>query len=650
MFPLSPRSRWRLPGVAWLLGALALAVWLLLRIGLWLWVGPAEAGWSHVPAIFLRGLWFDLAVLGYALAPLLLLHALLPARWSRNHAANVARWVLVAGVLFGLLFVSLSELVFWQEFTARFDFIAVDYLVYTKEVIDNIRQSYPVGWLLAGLAVLTLAVTAVLARVVGWNERPLSGRRRSVVLAVAVLWPAAAAAFVSVDQIGRMGNAYADELASNGWFTFVAAFRRNELDYDRYYLTIPQDRADKVLVNLGVERIPLAQAQPQPPVEDETLHPTPFKRPPRNVVLVSVESLSAEFLGAYGSTAGLTPNLDRFAREGFKFERVLASGTRTVRGLEALSLGTPPVPGQAIVRRPNNEHLATIGELLQQQGFLTYFIYGGYGYFDNMNEYFRGNDYGIIDRTDFPKASIPFENVWGVADEALFDNTLTALDGAHAKGKRFFAHVMTTSNHRPFTYPAGRIDIPSPGGRDGAVKYTDYAIGRFVEQARAKPWFKDTLFVFVADHCASAAGKTRLPVAGYHIPLIFYAPALLPPGVYPKLASQIDVPPTLLHILAADGEDNFFGHSVFEPEALTERAFISNYQALGYYRQNVLTVLLPKRKVETYWIDPRTLVATPAPPDPALLEEAVAFYQTAASAFRSGALSPQPYRGKTAER
>ena len=650
MFSSPSSRRLRLPGVAWLIGALALVVWLLLRIGLWLWVGPADAGWANVPAIFLRGLWFDLAVLGYALAPLLVLHAVLPARWRRSRAAGIARWTLVGGALFGLLFVSLSELVFWQEFTARFDFIAVDYLVYTKEVIDNIRQSYPVGWLLAGLAALTLAVTTLLVRVVGWNDQPLSRRQRYAVLAVAVLWPAAATAFVSVDQIGRMGNAYADELASNGWFTFVAAFRRNELDYDRYYLTIPQERADAVLVGLGVERIPLAKAQPQPPAEDEALHKTPFKRPPRNVVLVSVESLSAEFLGAYGSTAGLTPNLDRYAREGLKFERLLASGTRTVRGLEALSLGTPPVPGQAIVRRPNNEHLATIGELLEHQGFLTYFIYGGYGYFDNMNAYFRGNDYAVIDRTDFPKSSIPFENVWGVADEALFDNALTALDAAHAKGKRFFAHVMTTSNHRPFTYPDGRLDIPTPGGRGGAVKYTDYAIGRFVEQARAKPWFNDTLFVFVADHCASAAGKTRLPVAGYHIPLIFYAPALLPPGTYPKLASQIDIPPTLLHVLGAEGEDNFFGHSVFKTDAVTERAFISNYQALGYYRHNVLTVLLPKRKVETWWIDPKTLAATPAPPDPVLLEEAIAFYQTASRAFREGALAAPAYRPAARDR
>ena len=171
------------------------------------------------------------------------------------------------------------------------------------------------------------------------------------------------------------------------------------------------------------------------------------------------------------------------------------------RGLEALALGTPPIPGQAIVRRPDNSHLATVGELLRRQGYETLFLYGGYGYFDNMNVFFSGNDYRVVDRTAFTKSSIAFSNIWGVADESLFDNALNELDKVHAARKPFLAQIMTTSNHRPYTYPQGRIDIPSPGGREGAVKYTDYAIGRFIDQAKTKPWFKETLFVIVADHC-----------------------------------------------------------------------------------------------------------------------------------------------------
>jgi phosphoglycerol transferase MdoB-like AlkP superfamily enzyme len=314
-----------------------------------------------------------------------------------------------------------------------------------------------------------------------------------------------------------------------------------------------------------------------------------------------------------------------------------------VRGLEALSLGTPPIPGQAIVRRPSNEHLATLGELLEHQGYSIFFFYGGYGYFDNMNTYFRNNDYQIVDRTDFPSESIVFENIWGVADEVLFANTLTVLDTATLNKKPFFAHVMTVSNHRPYTYPDGRIDIPSPGGREGAVKYTDYAIGQFIEQAKTKPWFKDTLFVIVADHCAAVAGNTKLPVASYHIPMIFYAPDMLTPSTYSRMASQIDLAPTLIDLLGAKGDDHFFGQSLFESTPLPERVFISNYQELGYYKNGVLTVLAPKQRADAFQIDPLTYASTPTAIDQTLLNEAIAYYQTASRAYKQGDLRSPDY-------
>lgn len=242
----------------------------------------------------------------------------------------------------------------------------------------------------------------------------------------------------------------------------------------------------------------------------------------------------------------------------------------------------------------------------------------------------------MVDRTAFPKSSIVFSNIWGVADESLLDNALSELDRVHAAHKPFLAQIMTTTNHRPYTYPQGRIDIPSPGGRDGAVKYTDYAIGRFIDQAKTKPWFKDTLFVIVADHCALSAGKTRLPVPGYHIPMIFYAPGLLKPGRIERVVSQLDVPPTLLETLGLPGDDHFFGQSVFEKNQMTPRAFISNYQALGYYKNDKLIVLGPKKRADAFNIDPQTGEAKLTTMDDRLLDEAVAYYQSAFHAFKRG--------------
>jgi phosphoglycerol transferase MdoB-like AlkP superfamily enzyme len=195
--------------------------------------------------------------------------------------------------------------------------------------------------------------------------------------------------------------------------------------------------------------------------------------------------------------------------------------------------------------------------------------------------------------------------------------------------------VMTTSNHRPFTYPEGRIDIPSHTGREGGVKYTDYAIGRFLDQARSKPWFRDTVFVIVADHCASSAGKTELPVDRYHIPMIVYSPAHVQPGKVDRLASQIDAGPTLLGLLDFSYPTRFVGHDILHASEESDRAFISNYQALGYLKKDILTVLRPKRQVAAYRVDGSSGM-TSIPVDAALLREAIAYYQGAAELYKNG--------------
>lgn len=644
MIPARPvASRLGVPGFY---AIVVLAAFFMTRLYLTLWTGLAAVPVSTWPGIFVQGLWFDVAVLSVLLAPVLVYEALLPARWrfSRVHGVLRRGWVAVS--IFVLLFLAVAEAIFWLEFSTRFNFIAVDYLIYTQEVIGNIRESYPVTAIVGALAAAAVLLTFALRKRIAEADSVAPSRaRRGAYLATAVVLPAVLLAVTSVDQMGRIGNAYADELAGNGVFTFAAAARRNELDYDRFYATIPQSNADAILARLGVDRRPLQDPAFTVPAHESTEAHTPeMPRRPRHVILITIESLSAQFLGAYGSSQRLTPNLDRLAQEGLRFANVYASGTRTVRGLEALSLGTPPVPGQAIVRRPGNAHLSTVGELLKDQGFATAFVYGGYGYFDNMNAYFDANDYRVVDRTDFPKSSIAFENIWGVADEVLFENALNVMDATASGDRRAFVQIMTTSNHRPFTYPDGRIDIRSPGGREGAVKYTDWAIGKFIDDARRKPWFDDTLFVIVADHRAAVAGKSKVPVAGYRIPLILYAPKLVDPGVVERMVSQVDIPPTLLDVLRVDGDDEYFGRSVFELPQFPERAFVSNYQSLGYFKAGMLTLLSPGRNVETFRIDPDSFEASPVVVDRSLADEAIAYYQTAARAFKQGALLAPAHR------
>lgn len=631
---MSDRRGWRrLPFLH--VAALALLTGTLTRLTLG--AMTADVPRALWPRIAVQGCRFDLVVVAGLLVPACVWMALTPSRWRQTRWAGPVRLALTGVLAVLLLLMATAEVLFWDEFSTRFNFIAVDYLVYTQEVLGNILESYPVGPIVAAVVGVAVCGVAIMRRaILAVADAPHSGRARlaagaGAMVLMAVVWGAG-----DVDGMRGTGNAYADELSGNGAVTFAAAFRRNALDYHRFYPTVPDDAATRVLRAAGVPRLAEGPIRGSAAGADAL---RPLRATPRHVVLVTVESLSASYLGVFGNSRRLTPRLDALAAEGLLFTGLYATGTRTVRGLEALSLGTPPIPGQAIVRRPAHAHLTTLGEVVRAQGMTPYFFYGGYGYFDNMSAFFADNRYTVIDRTDLPSDEVGFSNAWGVADEYLFAEVLRRLDTAHASGERVLAQVLTTSNHRPYTYPDGRIDIPSPGGRDGAVKYTDWAIGHFIDEARRHPWFDDTLFVIVADHCAAVAGRTHLPPTGYHIPMIFFGPSLVVPGRMDRLVSQIDVPPTLLDILGLEGQSLYFGRSIFAQQVLPhERAFISTYQLLGLLTRDRLVVLGPRQHVEMFARDEAGGVE-PLPPDPALRDEAVAYYQAAADAFEGGRLA-----------
>ena len=313
-----------------------------------------------------------------------------------------------------------------------------------------------------------------------------------------------------------------------------------------------------------------------------------------------MESMSANDMGAFGNTSGLTPNLDRLSREGIAFTNTYATGTRTVRGLEAVTLSIPPTPGQSIIRRPDNENLFSLGFVFKDRGYDTKFIYGGYGYFDNMNTFFAGNGFDIVDRTNMNKEEVDFANVWGICDEDMFNRAIKEADQSFASGKPFLHLVMTTSNHRPYTYPEGRIDIASGSNRLGGVKYADYSVGKLIEDAKTKPWFKDTIFIFVADHTAGAGGKAELNPEKYHIPMIFYAPQHIKPQHFDAIASQIDLPTILLGMLNFSYYSKFYGEDLLHDSDEIGHAFISNFQKVALIKSDELTVLAPKRKIDQF--------------------------------------------------
>jgi len=588
-----------------------------------------------VPVIYIVGLFFDLVNSSYVVIPLTLYVWLLPDKLFTKSWHRFILYGIFVFFTYSLLFNAVSEWLFWDEFNSRFNFIAVDYLIYTTEVLGNIQQSYPVGWIITVVA-LTTFVSVYLMR--SWIRRTVASsmrfRERTKYAATILLAPIVMFFLVKNTWRNVSDNPYVNELASNGLYELFAAYLNNEIDFDRFYNRIEDTQAfDVVRKSLKTPEAEYVGNDPHS-IERTITNPGPEKR--LNVIMVSVESLSADYLGIFGNAGGYTPQLDSLSKLSLLFTNLYATGTRTVRGLEALSLCVPPTPGQSIVRRPNNDDLFTIGSVFEEKGYESRYIYGGYGQFDNMNNYFSGNGYEVTDRGGLSDEEIDYENIWGVADENLFTLAQREIDKTIASGKNVFAQVMTTSNHRPFTYPEGRIDIPSHTGREGAVKYTDYAIGRFIRECSKKPWFENTLFVIVADHCSGSAGTTNLPVDKYHIPMMIYSPAHVEPGKIERMMSQIDIGPTVFGMLNFSYTSKFYGYDMNKLEPGRERAFISTYQLLGFIRNDQLVILAPQQKNEALKIDWTDMSATPTTTDADLVMESIAWYQAASYSYKNG--------------
>ncbi|MDL2271656.1 LTA synthase family protein [Desulfovibrio sp. OttesenSCG-928-I05] len=492
------------------------------------------------------------------------------------------------------IFNAFAEYFFWDEFSSRFNFIAVDYLIYTTEVIQNIVESYPLFWLLLAVFLLAAGVTALL-----WKKLrtvlpriktqpadyfPRNGSLGGRLGLLGGLYAAAALLFFTFSPFTVEQNRFWNEYAKNGVYELFSAYLNNQLDYRAFYKTMSRQEAFALVQNEITDANKIFV-----PTKGESLlrmvaSDGPEKHP--NVIIVIMESMGSNWFGEY------TPNLNALAENGLSFSNMMSTGTRTVRGIEALMLSVPPTPGNSIVRRPDNERLFNLGTMFRERGYDRDFIYGGIGYFDNMNAFFAGNGYAVTDKLDFAPQSKTFSNAWGQCDEDLYSESLRLADRSFQANKPFHQVLLTTSNHRPFTFPEGTVDMKQ-GSRRSAINYADYAIGRFMREAKGKPWFDNTVFVFVGDHPSSIAGKTEVPADAYGIVCVMYGPKFFQQKTVNTLCSQIDVAPTLLASLGWEYRSQFFGTNARELPEEAGRAWISTYQLLGFRTNEQLVVLKP---------------------------------------------------------
>ncbi|AMC11649.1 sulfatase [Lutibacter profundi] len=625
----------------------------IIRLTLYFWsFREIDFSFLNFIKIFGIGFLFDLGCLSYILTFYSIYLLILPTKFYGSKLDKILTNTSYALVLFFMIFSFLAELTFWGEYQKRFNFIAVDYLLYTYEVVQNINQSYPLPFIIGILIIATFLSIKIAKKKNALYDTFNNSDTFSIKIIPTLFWMLILGGFhlnVKNSQAEKFLNQYENEITKSGIYSFFAAYNSNELNYYDFYKTIPSNTTYKNIKNLVTAKND-SLIDTKKSIKRYIFNEGEEQKP--NVIFIGLESVSAKFMQRFGNEKNIIPTIDSLAKKSIFFTNLQATGTRTIRGMEAITLCIPPTPSRSIVKRENNNNLFTIGEVFKQKGYTRTFFYGGDGHFDNMNNFFSSNGFDIIDRKKKHRLNkkllteriqitddeVTFENAWGVCDGDLYDKVLKEADKQHKLQKPFFNFIMTSTNHRPFTYPNGMIDIPSGTNREGALKYTNWAFDKFFKEAKNKPWFKNTVFVIVSDHCAYSAGRSEINVESYHVPAFIYNLQNETPKEINKLSSQIDIFPTLFGYLNWTYKSNFFGKDINTMKPKDERALIANHRKLGLLKGDKLLILNNHKNQNFYRWEKQTNELTLQKTDTLFLKETIFHYQTAFDLFKNEGL------------
>lgn len=537
--------------------------------GILILVNPDLAGGvpnTDLARSFLVGLRFDLIITCILAAPLLLA-LLLPNGLGTRKLALV--WLGLCAAL--TLFAGVAELEFYREFHTRLNSIALHYMEEDPATVSSmIWHGFPVVRYLLLWLVLWLVYFAGLR----WLDRltpkrPLQDYRAAlrlpvfIVIVFLALWGGRGT--LRSGPPLRWGDAFhsqylfANHLALNGTYTLAKAAMDTRQEQDNEWLNaLPTATAVSLVRELLLTpRDELLEPEQYPLLRRHT----PLNRlpvPPRNIVLVIMESFSGEYTGALGNDQGITPEFDKLAGQGLLFDRFFSNGTHTHQGMFATVACFPNLPGyEYLMQQPEGQNrFSGLPVLLNAQGFNDLYIYNGHFSWDNQEGFFRNQGMSnFIGRDDF-RDPIFIDPTWGVSDEDMFNRALEELDRMPTD-KPFYAILQTLSNHTPYALPEelpveevtgfGKLDLHLT-----AQRYSDWVLGQFFARAAQSPWFNDTLFVIVGDHgFAITRQLSEIDLLRFRVPMLILGPGIRETygAVNHTVATQTDIVPTAVSLL-----------------------------------------------------------------------------------------------------
>ncbi|MXN88059.1 LTA synthase family protein [Pasteurella canis] len=591
--------------------AINLLIFSLSRLGLALWQADrvnAVDGWL---TLFLQGIRIDIVSLCYLFGVPALLTVLL---YHHNSLGYIWQKILRVWLTFGSVFILFMEIAtpaFIETYDFRPNRLFIEYLIYPKEVFSMLME----GHLLAMLLTLTITTIATLIywKLAGWAVQRLYSpswkfRPFIALLVIAISFIGARSTFahrgINPAMVAFSSDALVNSLVLNSGYSVIYAAQQFK----------DEDNSSALYGKMDIEEMLRIVKQSRGRPESDyissqiptlTTNQATYQGKPKNIVIILEESLGAQFIGSLGGLP-LSPEFDKLAQEGWLFENLYATGTRSVRGIEAITAGFTPTPARAVVKLSNSQHgFFTIAELLSKQGYHTSFIYGGEKHFDNMASFFYGNGFQeIIDEKDYVNPK--FQATWGMSDEDLFDKAHETFTKLHNEGKPFFSLVFSSSNHDPFEFPDGKIELyeQPKQTRKNAAKYADYAIGHFFRLAKPSNYWQDTLFLVIADHDSRVGGAALVPIKHFHIPALFIGEGIETKHD-PRLVSQIDMPTTLLSLAGISGNYPMIGYDLTK-DVNPNRAFMQYDQTQAMMKGSDVVILTPKTEPRGYHYDRHT--------------------------------------------
>jgi len=594
---------------------------------------PLVAGGVNYWFALLVGLRLDTIAAAAALALPTLFLFLSPPRFTRVSARLCGWYFLVITLI--TIYMEIATPPFFAEFEARPNELFVNYLLYPREVLSTIfsTQLLPLT-----LAAVCLSLFTWLYR--RWRKQSRLFRRALEVdyrLRLFLFLPTALIIFLGIrSSFGHrpanlsdatFSNSHiANEIAKNTLHAVgYSLYAKHKFSVDtKLYGRMQDDEAiARVQKLLAID--PGKPVHPDYPFLRRAQSHFPRSERPRNLVVIIEESLGAQYVEALGGRPGITPELNRLAQEGILFTQLYASGTRSVRGMEAIVAGFPPIPGTSVLKRNlSQQDFFSLAQALNPKGYHSSFIYGGEKRFDNMGSWYYGNGFQkIIDEPLFENPV--YHGIWGVCDEDLVVRADQEFTRHHQAGQPFLSVLFTTTNHTPFEYPEGRIS-PLPGSQpdseENAVKFADFALGKFFALAREHGYYENTVFVVVADHNVRVRSSPNgiMPVDNYRIFGLILG-GNVEPRRCERLVSQMDVTATALDLLGLDLESPIVGNSIFNPEKV-DFALMQFYSLYGFYRGERLAVFEPRSAPRTFRVKGRELL--PLPPDEELERDGLA--------------------------